>query len=113
MGSADESSSIEREENQELSASELKNIYTSAGGQLTTAADAVRILDVIIENTSSENATNAELLSAISALRNLVIINTREIEYLHRLNGLLIFELTEQGIKIESEELLTELNYIQ
>lgn len=57
-----------------------------------------------------EDSTTVE---SITALRRQVALNTIEIEYLHRLIGLLVLELTEQGVKIESEELINELNKIQ
>lgn len=52
-------------------------------------------------------------IDSITALRRQVLINTREIDNLHYLIGLLLFELIEQGVKIESEELINELNNIQ
>lgn len=51
-------------------------------------------------------------IDSITALRRQVLINTREIDNLHYLIGLLLFELVEQGVKIESEDLINELNNI-
>lgn len=42
-----------------------------------------------------------------------ILATKKEVEDVRRLIGLLVFELIEQGIKIESPELLEELNLIQ
>lgn len=96
-----------------ITASELKGYYEKMGGQPTTAADAVRILDVILDRDASEDLTVADIRSAITALRDSVVVLSSQIENLHRLNGLLYAELIEQGVTIENEELLNELNYAQ
>jgi len=48
-------------------------------------------------------------VESITALRRQVVLNTLELDYLHRLTALLVFELIEQGVKIESEELINEI----
>lgn len=95
-----------------ISLTELKDIYESAKGQFVTAADIVRTLDTII-NSPSNTLTPSQIQSAIKAIRDLVVINTDEIQCLHTLMGLLVLELTEQGVKIESKELIDELKYLK
>lgn len=90
-----------------------KQFYQSAGGQNATSADLVRILGAILNRDAGENLEIADINSALKALTDSVVLLNSQIEYLNRLNGLLIFELIEQGIKIESKELIEELNYIK
>ena len=52
-------------------------------------------------------------LESMVDLRRQVLLNKIEIENLHYLIGLLLFELVEQGVKIESEDLINELKNIQ
>lgn len=92
-----------------ITTSELKGYYTSAGKQATSAADIVRVLDVILDRDSEEDLTVAEIEDSLTALRDAVLVNTKDILYLHTLLAKLIFELTEQGIKIKNKELLNEL----
>jgi len=90
-------------------AEELKAIYEPIRNQDARIADAVRILDAIIARDTEEDLSTAELLASIEALRNLIIGNTKEILYLHNLIGKLVFELVDQGIEIQSKELINEL----
>lgn len=90
-----------------------KQFYTSAEGQNVTAADLVRILGSIISTNSADELTISEIQTALGLLSDSIVLLNSQIEYLHRLNGLLIFELIDQGIKIQSKELIEELNYIK
>lgn len=93
-----------------IGAEELKTIYTSAFAQDARISDVLRVLDAIIARDTEEDLETADILAAISALRSLILANTREILNLHKLIGLLIFELIKQGIEIENKQLLNELN---
>lgn len=64
------------------------------------------------ENIIDSPYTNEELGSILISLQKQILVNTLEIESLHRLLAKLIFEINEQGIRIESEDLINELNYI-
>ena len=92
-----------------LSAEQIKEIYDVAPGNTAYLVDLSRILDAIISRDASEDTTVETLSTDISALANLIAINSKQILYLHRLIGLLVFELVNQGIEIESKELLNEL----
>lgn len=61
------------------------------------------------ENITDSPYSNAELGAILNQLSQQILVNSLEIQTLHRLNALLIFELIEQGIKIESQELINEL----
>lgn len=61
------------------------------------------------ENIEGDPYTNVELGAILSGLTRQVLLNTLEINLLHRLNAKLIFTLMEQGIKIEDKELINEL----
>lgn len=92
-----------------LTAEELKDIYIRGIGNTAYLGDIVRVLDAIIDRDSGEDATVETLEADIRMLASLIAKNTKEILYLHRLIALLVFELIEQGIEIESKELLNEL----
>lgn len=92
-----------------ITTSELKGYYETMDGQQVTADDAVRILDVILNRDASEDLTITDINNALTSLRDSVVLLNDEIECLYRLNGLLIFELLEKGINIESKELINEL----
>lgn len=109
MGSSSDSSAT-TDSNHVITLDELKGFYVSAQGQSVTAADIVRVLDVVIPAISSEDSSATDLNTALIALRDLVVVNTKEIEYLHRLIGLLTLEFVNQGFEIGNKELLKELN---
>lgn len=107
MGSS--SSSSESSSTNEISLSDLRSFYNKARGNNAYLVDLVNILDLIIARDSAEDSETSTITTDIDALYRLISINTKEILYLHRLLALLIFELAEQGIEVESKELLTEL----
>jgi len=60
-------------------------------------------------NVQDSPYSNEQLGQILTELTKQTVDNTREILYLHRLIALLIFELLEQGIEVESKELINEL----
>ena len=92
-----------------ITTAELKSYYATMGRQNASAADAVRILDVILDRDAEEDLTIAEIESSLLALRSLIDINTKEIFRLNLLLAKLIFILFEQGIEIKDKELLNEM----
>ncbi len=92
-----------------LTAEELSSVYQNAFNNSVYGVDIYRVLQAIIDRDRSEDSETATLEADIADLARLISINTKEIAYLHRLLALLIFELIEQGIEIESKELLNEL----
>lgn len=103
MSSADGSSGVE------LTVQDLKEIYSGGIGNTAYLGDIVRVLDAIINRDEDEDVTVESLEADISSLTKLIAKNTKEILYLHRLIALLVFELMEEGIELESEELINEL----
>ncbi len=59
-----------------------------------------------------DEGINAATSLVLQSLQSQIDKNNEEIEYLHRLIGLLVFELTDQGIKVEDKELINQINYI-
>lgn len=92
-----------------MTTEELKGFYETVSGQAASANDIVRVLDVILDRDSEEDLTVTEIEDSITALRDIVTVNTKDIFYLHTLLAKLIFELVEQGIEIENKELLNEI----
>lgn len=91
-----------------VTTSELRDYYQIAGGQNATAADAVRILDAILNRDASEDLTVSEIRTSLSLLSSAVDKNTKEILNLNNLLASLIGELLVQGIEINNKELLNE-----
>lgn len=92
-----------------LSISELINIYNSGKGNTAYLVDVVRVLESIASRDASEDATIEDIRTEISTLSAAILVNTKEIQHLHSLLALLIFELLDQGIPIENKQLLEEL----
>ena len=91
-----------------LTIEDLLKIYERLPGTTVYFTDLINILNSISERDASEDATIETLSADISALSSIIAKNTKEILYLHRLIALLVFELIEQGIEVESKELLNE-----
>ncbi len=68
-------------------------------------------IEAMFSNLSGDPESNLLLKAILDNIRSLITNNSNEILYLHKQLGTLIFELTNQGIEIDSEELLNEINY--
>jgi hypothetical protein len=62
---------------------------------------------------STDLTISAALTAIINNLQTEIIYNRIEIECLNKNISQLVFELLNQGIKIENQELLNKLNYIK
>jgi hypothetical protein len=102
MSSADSSTSP-------ITLSDLIAAYNRGPGNTAYLIDISRALELIVARDEEEDSESSDFSADIASLYRLVNVNTKEILNLNRLLALLIFELIEQGIEIQSKELLTEL----
>lgn len=88
---------------------ELFEWYNIARSQNAQISDVVRVLQAIAARDTAEDSTIALINETLATLSALILKNTNEIQYLHNLVGLLVFELIEKGVKIENKKLINEL----
>lgn len=110
MGATGPDSAESPVDNRILDAAELKELYSYAINQDARVMDLLRVLDAIIARDSKEDLTTTDLLSAISSLRDLILANTKEIQYLHLLVAKLIYTLLQNDLEVDDKELLNEMN---
>lgn len=102
-------SSIPIAEVSPIGATELRGIYVNAGNQTASAVNIVSVIDLILDRDASTSATTDELLALISNLRDVIVVNTKEILAVNMLLAKLILALLKQGIEVDDKELLNEL----
>lgn len=93
----------------DITLEELRSYWSVAVTPNPSFNDAVTLLDLIIARDADEDSTIESIRSDISVLAAITSANTKELLRINSLIALLLFELMEQGIEIESKELLTEL----
>lgn len=102
-----------RPSDSKITLEQLRAYYELAKTSPASIEDIIRVMDLLSSISSSEEATTADLQAQIDILKQALLVNSSNILYLHRLIGLLTFELIEQGVKIESKELINQIEYIQ